>query len=98
MKNRCEGQVVVYEQADLELVLAYAVSIHKSQGSDYPAVVLPLLNQNYIMLQQNLIYTGITRDKNLVLVIGSKKALAIAVNNAMAQSRYALLDERLKGG
>jgi exodeoxyribonuclease V alpha subunit len=98
MKVRFDDRVVAYEYADLdELVLAYAVSIHKSQGSDYPAVVIPLLTQHYIMLQRNLIYTGITRGKNLVVVIGTKKALAIAVNNAKTQQRYTFLDGRLKG-
>ena len=86
----------MYEYPDLdELVLAYAVSIHKSQGSDYPAVVMPLLTQHYIMLQRNLIYTGITRGKGLVVVIGTKKALAIAVNNAKTQHRHTYLDWRL---
>jgi len=97
MKVRFDDRVVVYEYADLdELVLAYAVSIHKSQGSDYPAVVIPLLTQHYIMLQRNLIYTGITRGKNLVVVIGTKKALAIAVNNAKTQQRYTYLHGRLQ--
>ena len=98
MKVRFDDRVVVYEYADLdELVLAYAVSIHKSQGSDYPAVVMPILTQHYIMLQRNLIYTGITRGKNLVVTIGAKKALAIAVNNAKTQQRYTFLDGRLQG-
>jgi exodeoxyribonuclease V alpha subunit len=98
MKVRFEDRVVVYEYADLdELVLAYAVSIHKSQGSDYPAVVMPLLTQHYIMLQRNLIYTGITRGKNLVVMIGTKKALAISVKNAKTQQRYTFLEERLRG-
>jgi exodeoxyribonuclease V alpha subunit len=98
IKVRFDDRVVAYEYADLdELVLAYAVSIHKSQGSDYPAVVIPLLTQHYIMLQRNLIYTGITRGKSLVVVIGAKKALAIAVNNAKTQQRYTFLDGRLKG-
>ncbi|MGM0760715.1 MAG: ATP-binding domain-containing protein, partial [Thermodesulfobacteriota bacterium] len=97
-KIRFDDRVVVYEYADLdELVLAYAVSIHKSQGSDYPAVVMPILTQHYIMLQRNLIYTGITRGKNLVVAIGAKKALAIAVNNAKTQQRYTFLYGRLQG-
>jgi exodeoxyribonuclease V alpha subunit len=97
IKVRFDDRTVVYEYADLdELVLAYAVSIHKSQGSDFPAVVIPLLTQHYIMLQRNLIYTGITRGKSLVVIIGTKKALAIAINNAKTQQRYTRLDERLK--
>lgn len=97
MKVRFDDWVVAYEYADLdELVLAYAVSIHKSQGSDYPAVVMPLLTQHYIMLQRNLIYTGITRGKNLVVAIGARKALAIAVNKAKTQQRYTFLDGRLR--
>lgn len=97
MKVRFEDRVVACEYADLdELVLAYAVSIHKSQGSDYPAVVIPLLTQHYIMLQRNLIYTGITRGKKLMVAIGTKKALAIAVNNAKTQQRYTFLAGRLK--
>ncbi|MDZ7761563.1 MAG: ATP-dependent RecD-like DNA helicase [Desulfovermiculus sp.] len=96
IKVRFEDRTVVYEYADLdELVLAYAVSIHKSQGSDFSAVIIPLLTQHYIMLQRNLIYTGITRGKNLVVVIGTKKALAIAVNNAKTRQRYTFLDGRL---
>ncbi len=98
MKVRFEDRVVVYEYADLdELVLAYAVSIHKSQGSDDPAVVMPLLTQHLIMLQRNLIYTGITRGKNLVVMIGTKKALAMAVKNAKTQQRYTFLEGRLLG-
>ncbi|EFI36068.1 helicase, RecD/TraA family [Desulfonatronospira thiodismutans ASO3-1] len=96
IKVRFYDRQVVYEYSDLdELVLAYAVSIHKSQGSDYPAVVIPLLTQHYIMLQKNLVYTGITRGKNLVVVIGTKKALAIAVKNAGTNERYTHLAGRL---
>ncbi len=97
VKIRFEDRTVSYESGDLdELVLAYAVSIHKSQGSDYPAVIMPILTQHYIMLQRNLIYTGITRGKNLVVMIGTKKALAIAVNNAQTRKRYTALEERLR--
>ncbi len=98
MKVRYDDRTMAYEYSDLdELVLAYAVSIHKSQGSDYPAVVMPVLTQHYVMLQRNLIYTGITRGKKLVVMIGSKKALAIGVNNSKTQARYTYLAERLKG-
>ena len=71
-----------------EISLAYAVTIHKSQGSEFPAVVIPLATQHYVLLQRNLIYTGITRGKRLVVVIGQKKALGIAVLNDRPQKRY----------
>jgi exodeoxyribonuclease V alpha subunit len=73
------GGEVAYEYPDLdEIVLAYAVSVHKSQGSEYPAVIIPLLTQHYVMLQRNLIYTAVTRGRKLVIIVGSKRALAIA--------------------
>lgn len=69
-----DGRVVTYDYADLdELVLAYACSIHKSQGSEYPCVVIQLHTQHYMMLQRNLLYTGMTRGKRLVIVVGSKR-------------------------
>ncbi len=75
-----DGRLVDYGFDELdELVLAYAVTVHKAQGSEYPAVVLPLLTQHYLMLQRNLLYTAITRGRRLVVIVGSKKALAIAV-------------------
>ena len=87
---------IIYDYADLdELVHAYAVSIHKSQGSEYPAVVMPILTQHYVMLQRNLLYTGITRGKKLVVIVGTKKAMAIAVRNNKTQKRYTLLKERI---
>ena len=78
-----------------ELVLAYAISIHKSQGSEYPAVVVPLLSQHYIMLQRNLLYTAITRARKLVVLVGSRKAMAIAIRNNKVQHRYTGLSARL---
>ena len=94
-----EDRVVSYEWSDLdELVLAYAISIHKSQGSEYPAVVVPLLSQHYIMLQRNLLYTAITRAKRLVVLVGSKRAVAIAVKNNKVQHRYTNLAVRLSPG
>jgi exodeoxyribonuclease V alpha subunit len=91
-----DGRQVVYEFTDLdEIVLAYAVSVHKSQGSEYPVVVMPLLTQHYMMLQRNLLYTAITRAKKLVVIIGTKKALAIAIKNNKPQMRYTRLRERL---
>ena len=92
-----EDRRVSYDYADLdELVLAYAISVHKSQGSEYPAVVLPLLTQHYVMLQRNLLYTAITRAKKLLVIVGDKKALAMAVKNARLQKRYTGLRHRLK--
>ncbi|MBK5101541.1 MAG: ATP-binding domain-containing protein, partial [Desulfobacteraceae bacterium] len=72
-----------------------AVSVHKSQGSEYPAVVIPLLTQHYMLLQRNLIYTAVTRGKKLVVVVGTKKALAIAVGNDKTVKRYTYLRYRL---
>ena len=78
-----------------EVVLAYAVSVHKSQGSEYRAVVIPLTTQHYMMLQRNLLYTAITRARELVVLVGTKKALSIAVRNAKITQRYTALGERL---
>jgi len=91
-----DGQDVPYDYTDLdEIVLAYAVSIHKSQGSEYPAVIIPILTQHYILLQRNLIYTGVTRGKKLVVIVGTKRALAIGVKNDKTQKRYTYLKNRL---
>jgi exodeoxyribonuclease V alpha subunit len=91
-----DGRPIPYDYSDLdEVVLAYAVSVHKSQGSEYPAVILPVVTQHYLLLQRNLIYTGITRAKKRVVLIGTKKALAIAIRNNKPQRRYTLLSERL---
>lgn len=88
---------VSYEAAELdELVLAYATSVHKSQGSEFRAVVMPVSTQHYIMLQRNLLYTAITRAKQLVVLVGTKKAIAIAVRNTKPVKRYSLLAERLQ--
>ena len=93
-----DGQLVVYDFSELdELVLAYAATVHKAQGSEYPAVVFPLLTQHYVMLQRNLLYTAVTRARKLVVIVGSRKALAIALTNNRIQNRYTLLCERLKG-
>jgi exodeoxyribonuclease V alpha subunit len=92
-----DGKFVSYDFSELdELVLAYATSVHKSQGSEYPAVVMPMLTQHYVLLQRNLLYTGITRGKKLVVLVGTKKALQIAVHNNKPQLRYTLLKERLQ--
>ena len=74
---------------------AYACSIHKSQGSEYPAVIIPLHTSHYVMLARNLLYTGITRGKRLVVLVGPKRALAMAVKNAMASHRFTRLAKRL---
>ena len=73
------------------LVPAYAATIHKSQGSEYPAVIIPVLTQHYAMLQRNLLYTGVTRGKRLVVMVGQKKAVAIAVRNASGRRRWSKL-------
>jgi exodeoxyribonuclease V alpha subunit len=91
-----DGREVVYDFADLdEIVLAYAVSVHKAQGSEYPAVIIPILTQHYVLLQRNLIYTAVTRGRKLVLMVGTRKALAIAVKNDKTQKRYTFLRHRL---
>jgi exodeoxyribonuclease V alpha subunit len=83
-----------WSEAD-ELVLAYAVSVHKAQGSEYPVIVLPLLTQHYMLLQRNLLYTAITRAKKLVVLVGSRRALAMAVKNNKPAERFSGLKERL---
>ena len=91
-----DGREVIYGFGDLdELVLAYATTIHKSQGSEYPAVVIPLSTQHYSMLQRNLVYTGVTRGKRLVVLVGQRKALAIAVKGARARRRWSKLRDWL---
>jgi exodeoxyribonuclease V alpha subunit len=90
------SRAVVYGWGELDhLVPAYACTIHKSQGSEYPAVVIPLLTQHYAMLQRNLVYTGLTRGKRLVVLVGQKKALAMAVKNNLGRRRYTKLSEWL---
>jgi exodeoxyribonuclease V alpha subunit len=79
-----------------DLVLAYAVSVHKAQGSEYPAVIVPVALQHYVLLQRNLIYTAITRARNLTVLVGSKKALAIAIHNKDARLRHTRLADRLR--
>ena len=92
-----DGRPVVYGWGELDtLVPAYACTIHKSQGSEYPAVVIPLLTQHYPMLQRNLIYTGLTRGKRLVVLVGQKKALAMAIKNQRGRRRYTKLAEWLR--
>jgi exodeoxyribonuclease V alpha subunit len=94
-----DGRSVTYEFGELDtLVPAYAATIHKSQGSEYPAVVIPVLTQHYAMLQRNLLYTGITRGKRLVVLVGQKKAIAIAIRNVSGRQRWSKLDEWLRLG
>ena len=94
--NFSEEQAVEYEKSELmELQLAYAMSVHKSQGSEYPVVILPLTRGHYIMLQRNLLYTAVTRAKKRVILLGSKAALHTAVANDRTRRRYTLLAERL---
>ncbi len=97
LKVGFDGRGVTYGLGELDtLVPAYAATIHKSQGSEYPAVVIPILTQHYTMLQRNLLYTGITRGKRLVVLVGQKKAVAIAVKNASGRRRWSKLDEWLR--
>ncbi|MCC5619753.1 ATP-binding domain-containing protein, partial [Nostoc sp. CHAB 5836] len=90
------GRSVVYDYADLnEITLAWSVTIHKSQGSEYPVVILPLYMQHYMMLSRNLFYTGLTRAKKLAIVVGAKKAISLAVRSTDDQRRYTRLRSRL---
>lgn len=92
-----DGRPVTYERSELEqLVHAYAVSVHKSQGSEYAAVVMSIATQHYMMLQRSLLYTGVTRGKRLVVIVGSKRAVGLAVRNADARRRYTWLAERVR--
>lgn len=92
-----DDREIRYDYTDMdELVLAYAVSIHKSQGSEYPAVVIPIVMAHYIMLARNLIYTGVTRGKKLVVLVGSKRALFMAVKNDKTAKRFTRLKDRLR--
>jgi exodeoxyribonuclease V alpha subunit len=87
-----DGREVAYDAGELDqVVLAYATTIHKSQGSEYPAVVLPLTTQHYTMLQRNLVYTGITRGKRLVVIVGQRKAMAMAVKGNQSRKRWSKL-------
>jgi hypothetical protein len=92
-----DGRSVTYGFGELDtLVPAYAATIHKSQGSEYPAVIIPVLTQHYPMLQRNLVYTGVTRGKRLVVLVGQKKAIAIAVRNVSGRRRWSKLDDWLR--
>ncbi|MFZ1767880.1 MAG: ATP-binding domain-containing protein, partial [Caldilinea sp.] len=91
-----EGRPVGYEFFEMdELVHAYAVSVHKSQGSEFPAVVLPILTTHYMMLQRNLLYTAVTRARRLVVLVGQPRAISLAVRNNEVMARFTGLTERL---
>jgi exodeoxyribonuclease V alpha subunit len=90
------GRIVTYDFTEMnEISLAYAISVHKSQGSEYPAVILPIMTQHFVLLQRNLLYTAITRGKNLVILVGTKKALNIALKNNKPTERLSGLASRL---
>ncbi len=92
-----DGREVVYDFSELdEIVHAYAVSVHKSQGSEYPAVIFPVLTQHYILLHRNLIYTAVTRARRLAVIVGTRKALAIGIKSLRTERRCTLLRERLQ--
>jgi exodeoxyribonuclease V alpha subunit len=94
-----DGRAVTYGFGELDTLMpAYAATIHKSQGSEYPAVVIPVMTQHYTMLQRNLLYTGVTRGKQLVVLVGQKKAVAIAVHNVSGRRRWSKLNEWLGEG
>jgi exodeoxyribonuclease V alpha subunit len=94
---RFDERDVPYEEADLdELTLAYATTIHKSQGSEYPAVVIPLLTQHYVMLSRNLVYTAVTRGKRLVVLVADPRAVALALAETRKEERRTRLAERLR--
>ena len=96
LKVNFDGRMVEYDVTELdELSHAYATTIHKAQGSEYPIVVMPILMNHYVMLQRNLIYTGITRAKKVLVMVGTKKALSYAVHNVTVTRRNAMLKERL---
>jgi exodeoxyribonuclease V alpha subunit len=93
---RFDNRDVTYDYADLnEVALAWSITIHKSQGSEYPVVLLPIYMTHYVMLSRNLIYTGLTRAKKLAIVIGEHKAIGMAVKQINQQQRYTRLRERL---
>jgi exodeoxyribonuclease V alpha subunit len=94
-----DDRQVEYETEELDdLTLAYAISVHKSQGSEYPAVVIPLMSQHFPLLQRNLLYTAITRGKKLVIIVGARQALDTAIRNDKPGNRLSLLDRRLRDG
>lgn len=92
-----DGSIVSYDSSELdEIMLAYAITVHKSQGSEYKIVIAPFTTQHFMMLQRNLLYTCITRAKNVCILVGTEKAVAIAVGNNKIVKRNTMLDKRLK--
>lgn len=92
-----DGRLIPYLFPDLDqIVPAYAITVHKSQGSEYPAVVIALTTQHYLMLQRNLLYTALTRARRFAVIVGTKKALAISVRNDRVQRRCSRLSLRLR--
>ena len=97
MTVQFEERFVNYDYADInELALAFAVTIHKAQGSEYPVVILPIFMQHYVMLSRNLIYTGLTRARKLAVVVGTTKAISLAVKQVKDSNQYTYLQERLR--
>ena len=97
MTVRMDERLVRYDFAEAdELTHAYCISVHRAQGSEYPCVVMPVATQHYLMLQRNLLYTAITRAKKLCVLVGSRKAIAMAVKNNEITQRYTALDWRLR--
>ena len=93
-----DGRRITYEKSAVDqLTLAYAITVHKSQGSEYPVVIIPVTTHHYVMLQRNLLYTAVTRGRELVVLVGTRRAVEIAVNNADASRRYSRLAWRLSG-
>jgi exodeoxyribonuclease V alpha subunit len=93
-----DGRIITYDYSEAEqLIHAFCISTHRSQGSEYPVVVMPLMTQHYMMLQRNLLYTAITRAKRMVVLVGQKNAIAMAVKNNKVAERYSGLMARLMG-
>src|SRR5205085_3558867 len=91
-------RTVTYDYADLsELALAWAVTVHKSQGSEYPGAILPIFMQHYLLLSRNLLYTGLTRAKQLAVLVGPTKAIGLAIIRVTDRQRYAALSDRMNG-
>ena len=90
-----EREVIYQGQEIEELSLSYALSVHKSQGGEFPVVIMPITTQHYVMLQRNLLYTAVTRAKKMLVLVGTKQALAISIKNNKAQKRYGHLCERI---